>query len=358
MKAIIVSEAPKNDQPTSTRTEASATKTSSTKTSSSAAPSSKAQSSSKPSPRLVLGEVDTPTLRPGEALVQVKAAGVNRADLLQAAGHYPPPEGASDILGLECAGVVANPGTTNLQPGQGVACLLEGGAYAEYVAVPEGQILPIPQGYSFAEAASVVEVACTVWSNLGMLAGIKPGHTVLVHGGGGGIGTFAIQLLKHLGATVAVTAGSAEKLEACRELGANILINYREQDFASELRNRCDRILDIIGAKYLDANLKALAPDGHIVIIGMQGGVKGELNIGRLLSKRGSISATALRARDAEDKARIVASTVEHVWPLLESGAIRHHIHTTLPLKRAQEAHQLLSDGTAVGKVVLTVGEE
>lgn len=305
--------------------------------------------------QLELQDVPTPELREGEVLVRVHATGVNRADLLQTAGHYPPPPGESEILGLECAGVIVDPGTTDYKEGDHVAALLAGGGYAEYVAVPEGQLLPIPKGYSFVEAASIVEVATTVWSNIGMLTGLEPDHTILIHGGAGGIGTFAIQLAKHVGATVAVTAGSEAKLQRCRELGADILINYREQDFAEELRDRCDRILDIMGAKYLDSNIKALADGGHQVTIGMQGGVKGELNIGRLLAKRGTISATALRSRTKEDKARIVASTIAHVWPLLEDGAITHQIDRTYPLADAAQAHAALAAGEVTGKIVLTV---
>ncbi|MEZ2121885.1 MULTISPECIES: NAD(P)H-quinone oxidoreductase [unclassified Corynebacterium] len=304
---------------------------------------------------LTWSEVPTPTIRPGEVLVEVKAVGVNRADLLQAAGHYPPPPGVSEIIGLECAGVIADPGDSGREKGERVACLLAGGAYAEYVAVPAGQLLPIPEGYSFAEAASVVEVACTLWSNLVMVAGLHEGQTVLLHGGAGGIGTFGIQLAKQLGCTVAVTAGSAEKLATCRELGADILVNYREEDFAEVLKNRADVILDIMGAKYLDPNLRALAMGGHIVVIGMQGGVKGELNIGRLLSKRGSISATGLRGRDLEDKARIVAEVIEHVWPMLDDGRIQVTIHRTLPISQAAEAHRLLDSGEVTGKLILTV---
>ncbi|MDO4761846.1 MAG: NAD(P)H-quinone oxidoreductase [Corynebacterium sp.] len=305
--------------------------------------------------KLALIDTPTPTLKEGEVLVRVHAAGVNRADILQAAGHYPPPEGESEIIGLECAGIIEDPGTTNRSKGEPVACLLAGGGYAEYAAVPEGQLMPIPQGYSFAEAAAVVEVATTVWSNIGMLTGLSKEHTILIHGGAGGIGTFAIQMAKHIGATVAVTAGSVEKLQTCAQLGADILINYREQDFAEIMKNKCNRILDIMGAKYLDANLTALAMDGHMVIIGLQGGVKGELNIGKLLSKRGTISATALRARDRADKARIVADTVANIWNLLEEGIIRHHIHATLPLEEAQIAHDMLKSGEVTGKLVLTV---
>ena len=313
------------------------------------------QTEEKNTASLELQEVPVPTLKPGEVLVEVKAAGVNRADLLQTQGNYPVPAGASEILGLECAGVIADPGDTDRQQGEKVACLLTGGGYAEYVAVPAGQLLPIPNNYSFVEAASIVEVACTVWSNIGMLAGLKEGQTFLIHGGGGGIGTFAIQMGKALGATVAVTAGSPEKLDTCRQLGADILINYKEEDFAEVLKNKADVILDIIGAKYLGQNVKALAKDGHMVTIGLQGGVKGELNLGLLLAKRGTVSATALRGRDDEDKARIVAATRENIWPLLDSNKISHHIDRTLPLAEAAQALQALQDGTVTGKLVLEV---
>ncbi|MEJ5927823.1 NAD(P)H-quinone oxidoreductase [Corynebacterium sp. H128] len=310
----------------------------------------------------ILAQDKTPTLctvpRPeiadGEVLVKVKAVGVNRGDLLQVAGHYPPPPGVSEVLGLECAGFIEDPGTTSRAKGEEVACLLAGGGYAEFVAVPEGQLFPVPAGWSMTEAAAIVEVAATVHSNM-QLAGLKAGDTLLIHGGAGGIGTFAIQYAKALGCTVAVTAGSAEKLDVCRQLGADILINYREEDFAEVMKNKCNVILDIIGAKYLDQNVRALAMDGHLIIIGMQGGVKGELNIGRLLTKRASISATALRARDLADKARIVADTVHTVWPMLADGRINHHLSTELPLAEAAKAHQLLKEGAVTGKIVLVV---
>ncbi|WP_053546041.1 NAD(P)H-quinone oxidoreductase [Corynebacterium deserti] len=312
------------------------------------------QTEEKVTASLELQEVPVPTLKSGEVLVEVKAAGVNRADLLQTQGNYPVPPGASEILGLECAGVIVDAGDTDRSIGEEVACLLTGGGYAQFVAVPQGQLMPIPNGYSFVEAASIVEVACTVWSNIGMLAGLKEGDLFLIHGGAGGIGTFAIQMGKALGATVAVTAGSAEKLETCKELGADILINYKEEDFAETLKNQADVILDIIGAKYLAQNVKAMAKDGHMVTIGMQGGVKGELNLGHLLAKRGTISATALRGRDVEDKARIVRSTVDNIWPLLNNKKISHHIDHTLPLAQAAEALQKLQEGTVTGKLVLT----
>ena len=313
------------------------------------------QTEEKNTASLELQDVPTPTLKPGEVLVEVKAAGVNRADLLQTQGNYPVPPGASEILGLECAGVIADPGDTDRQKGEEVACLLTGGGYAEFVAVPEGQLMPIPEGFSFVEAASIVEVACTVWSNIGMLAGLKEGQTFLVHGGAGGIGTFAVQMGKAMGAKVAVTTGSPEKLATCQQLGADILINYREEDFAEVLKNKVDVILDIIGAKYLGQNVKALAKDGHMVTIGLQGGVKGELNLGLLLAKRGNISATALRGRDDADKARIVAATIEAIWPMLADGRITPHIDHTLPLADAAKALKALEDGTVTGKLVLEV---
>ena len=309
---------------------------------------------------LELQEVERPELQDGEVLVKVTAAGVNRADLLQLRGHYPPPAGASEILGLECTGVIADAGTTDRQVGEEVGALLSGGAYAEYVAVPAGQLTPIPEGYSHAEAASVIEVACTVWSNLVMAAGLTKGQTVLIHGGSGGIGTMAIQIAKALGARVAVTAGSAEKLETCRKYGADILINYREQDFVDELKGSCDVILDIMGAKYLKANMKSLAKDGHLVIIGMQGGTKEEINLGALLANRLTIQGTTLRSRSVEDKSDIVAETVKNVWPWLADGTVTHHLHASYPLEKAAEAHAALDSGEVTGTLVLEVaqGEE
>ncbi|AZA14628.1 NAD(P)H-quinone oxidoreductase [Corynebacterium choanae] len=304
---------------------------------------------------LVLTEVPDPQLRAGEVLVEVHAAGVNRGDLLQAAGHYPPPPGASEIMGLECAGVVVDSGDTHVPVGKQVCCLLAGGAYAEKVAVPAEHLLEIPQGYSMVDAAAVVEVACTVFSNLVMLAGLRPGETVLIHGGAGGIGSFAIQMAKELGCTVITTCGSAEKAEYCRKLGADEVINYREEDFAEVAKNRANVILDIMGAKYLAGNIQALANDGRIVIIGMQGGVKGELNIGKLLQKRGTIITSALRSRPLQDKAEIVAATQQAVWPHLVDKSISNSISKVFPLAEAAQAHAWLAGGENTGKVVLQV---
>ena len=304
---------------------------------------------------LELREVEVPKLRSGEVLVKVQAAGVNRGDILQTMGAYPPPPGASEILGLEAAGTIADAGDTNWEVGTEVGCLLAGGGYAEYVAVPQGQLLPVPEGFSVEETAAVVEVGCTVWSNLGIEAGLHEGQRILIHGGGGGVGTFAIQVAKALGAEVAVTAGSQEKLDRCRELGADILINYKEHDFVEELKGSCDVILDIIGAKYLEKNMKCLAKDGKLIIIGMQGGTKAEINLGAMLPKRLTIQGTTVRARDLDDKAQIVAGTVENVWPMLEDGRVKHALHATYPLADAAQAHTALDSGEVTGTLVLAV---
>ncbi|NHN57026.1 NAD(P)H-quinone oxidoreductase [Calidifontibacter sp. DB0510] len=311
---------------------------------------------------LTLAEVPDPPVAEGEVLVDVAAAGVNRADLMQRQGFYPPPKGASELPGLEVSGRIAEvgDGVTGWSIGDEVCAVLAGGGYAERVAVPAGQLLPIPSGVSLVEAAGLPEVACTVWSNIVMTARFTGGDTVLLHGGSSGIGTMAIQVVKALGGRVAVTAGSAEKLERCRQLGADILINYREQDFVEEIKaatdgRGADIILDVIGAKYLSRNVSALASDGRLVIIGLQGGREGELNIGELLAKRGSVIATSLRGRDLADKARIVSQVRERLWPLIASGAVRPVIDQTLPLADAAEAHRILNASQHIGKVLLTV---
>lgn len=304
---------------------------------------------------LELTEVDTPQLQDGEVLVRVTAAGVNRGDIVQAEGKYPPPRGESEIIGLECAGVIEDPGTTGREKGEEVGCLLAGGGYAEYVAVPEGQLTPKPANLTLEETAGVVEAACTVWSNLGMLAGIQEGDNVLIHGGAGGIGSFAIQLCKALGCTVAVTAGSQEKLDYCKGLGADVLINYKEQDFAEELKAWADVILDVVGGPYLEQNIKALTTDGRLVVIAVQGGPKGTLSLGRMMPRRLSVHATTLRARPRPMKAEIVASTVKNVWPLIESGQIKPNITATFPLADAAKAHDHMDSGDNTGKIVLTV---
>ncbi|MCT7356472.1 NAD(P)H-quinone oxidoreductase [Streptomyces sp. 15-116A] len=309
---------------------------------------------------LVWEEAPDPVPGEGEVLVEVVAAAVNRADILQRQGHYDPPPGASPHPGLECSGRIAalGSGVGGWAVGDEVCALLSGGGYAEKVAVPAGQLLPVPEGLDVKQAAALPEVVCTVWSNVFMIAHLRPGETLLVHGGSSGIGTMAIQLAKAVGAKVAVTAGTEEKLERCAELGADILINYREQDFVEELEKATDGagadvILDNMGAKYLDRNVKALAVNGRLAIIGMQGGVKGELNIGRLLAKRAAISATSLRARPLEEKAAIVAAVREHVWPLIAGGRVRPVIDRELPMPEAAEAHRVVEESGHVGKVVL-----
>ncbi|MEV6975437.1 NAD(P)H-quinone oxidoreductase [Kitasatospora sp. NPDC093806] len=309
---------------------------------------------------LVWAEVPDPVPGEGEVLVEVAATAVNRADLLQRQGHYDPPPGSSRYPGLECAGRIAalGPGVAGWAVGDEVCALLVGGGYAERVAVPVGQLLPVPKGLTPEQAAALPEVVCTVWSNVFLTAHLRPGETLLVHGGASGIGTMAIQLAKAVGARVAVTAGSAGKLARCAELGADILIDYREQDFVEVLREAtggagADVILDIMGAKYLPRNVDALAVNGRLVIIGLQGGVKGELNLNTLLRKRGAVIATNLRGRPLAEKAAIVAAVREHVWPLVESGVVRPVVDRVLPLSEAAEGHRVVEAGAQVGKVVL-----
>ncbi|MFN8106557.1 MAG: NAD(P)H-quinone oxidoreductase [Nocardioidaceae bacterium] len=304
--------------------------------------------------------VDRPDLRPGpgEVVIKTVATAVNRADLLQRMGLYPPPPGASDVLGLECSGRIAAVGKgVELKVGAEVCALLTAGGYAEQVLVPAGQVMQLPPGVDLSTAAAVPEVAATVWSNVVMIAGLKAGDRFLVHGGAGGIGTFAIQLAKALGATVFATAGSAEKLDLCRSLGADEVINYREDDFVEVLSRvgGADIILDNMGAKYLSRNIAALAPEGRLVIIGMQGGVKAELNIAELLGKRGAVIATSLRARPDTDKAMICASLSEHVWPLFAQGKIRPVIGQEFNLDQITQAHQALDSATSTGKVLVKI---
>jgi putative PIG3 family NAD(P)H quinone oxidoreductase len=317
------------------------------------------------SDQLVWQEVPDVSVGPGEVLIKVAAAGVNRADVLQAAGKYPPPPGASEIIGMEVSGVVAEvgEGVTEWTVGQEVCALLSGGGYAEHVAVPAGQVLPIPDGVDLIDAAGLPEVACTVWSNLVLTAHLGNGQLLLMHGGASGIGSHAIQVARALGARVAVTAGSAEKLEVCRELGADITINYRDEDFVARLREESDSkgadvIFDIMGAAYLDRNIDALAIDGQLVIIGMQGGIKGELNIGKLMAKRARVIGTTLRARPVtgpNSKTEIVQAVTASVWPMIAEGKVRPIIGARMPIEQAGAAHQDLVASKVTGKIVLTV---
>ncbi|HSU73893.1 MAG TPA: NAD(P)H-quinone oxidoreductase [Terrabacter sp.] len=310
---------------------------------------------------LVLAEVPDPEVRAGQVLVDVVAAGVNRADVMQRLGHYPPPPGASEYPGLEVSGRIAalGDGVEGWQIGDEVCALLDGGGYAERVAVPAEQLLPVPTGVSLVDAAGLPEVACTVWSNVFMVANIQPGQVLLVHGGSSGIGTMAIQLGRAVGAHVAVTAGSQAKLDVCRELGAEMLVNYREEDFVERLRDLskghgADVILDNMGAKYLARNVDALATSGRLVTIGLMGGRKGELDMGTLLAKRAAVIATSLRARPAAEKAAIVAAVREHVWPLVEAGSVRPVIHSHHPLEQAADAHREMEASGHIGKILLT----
>jgi putative PIG3 family NAD(P)H quinone oxidoreductase len=310
---------------------------------------------------LSIGEVPDPAAGPGEVVLDIAAAGLNRADLLQRQGFYPPPPGASDVLGMECSGTVAavGEGVTGWAVGDPGCALLSSGAYATKVALPVGQLMPVPDGVDLVTAAALPEVACTVWSNVFMVAGLRPEETLLVHGGAGGIGTFAIQLAAAYGARVFTTAGTAEKRDLVRELGAEIAIDYREEDFVDVVKQATDGagadvILDNMGASYLARNVAALATEGRLVIIGMQGGTKAELDINALLRKRGAIVATTLRARPATEKAAICAAVVEHVWPLVADGTVRAVVDTTLPLERAAEAHALMESGAHSGKILLT----
>ncbi|AQZ67660.1 NADPH:quinone oxidoreductase [[Actinomadura] parvosata subsp. kistnae] len=298
-------------------------------------------------------EVPDPQVERGDVLIDVTASAVNRADVLQRQGFYDPPPGSPPYPGLEVSGVVAEVGADveQFKPGDEVCALLGGGGYAERVAVPWQQVMPAPANVPLRAAAGLPEVACTVWSNVFMVGRLRRGETLLVHGGASGIGTFAVQLAKALGAHVVTTVGSAAKAEQVRELGADEVINYREEDFADKVR--ADVILDIMGAKYLTGNVRALRTGGRLVIIGLQGGRKGEIDLGAMLSKRLSVHATTLRARPVDEKGVIVRSVVDNVWPLVEAGAVKPVVYAEVPMAEAAEAHRMLDSGEHVGKILL-----
>jgi putative PIG3 family NAD(P)H quinone oxidoreductase len=309
---------------------------------------------------LSLQEVPDPVPGEGEVLVEVTAAGVNPADVMQRMGFYPPPPGASAYPGLECSGRITQvgPGVSGWQVGDSVCALMAGGGYAELVAVPAGQLLPIPDGVSLADAAALPEVACTVHASVFGQAGLAPGEVLLVHGGAGGIGTMAIQLAKARGATVACTAGSAAKLDRCRELGADHAISYRDEDFVTAVKDftggrGADVILDIVGAPYLARNIDALATSGRLVQISVRDGARAEIDLGVLMRKRITIYASTLRARPVPEKTVIVSAVRDQVWPLVASGQVAPVIDRTLPLAEAAQAHRLIEDGGHVGKVLL-----
>lgn len=310
---------------------------------------------------LSVTEVADPVPGAGEVLIDVVAAGLNRADVQQRRGFYPPPEGASAVPGLEVSGHIADAGRSRFTVGDPVVALLAGGGYAEKVAVPAGQVVHAPEGVDLMAAAALPETAATVWSNLVLQAGLAPGDDVLIHGASGGIGVMAIQVSLALGAVPHVTAGSAAKLELARSLGARTLINYREQDFVDAVRaatdgRGADVILDVVGAKYLARNVKSLATGGRLVVIGLQGGATAELDLAALMGKRASVAGTTLRARPVAEKSAIMAAVRENVWPLVASGAVRPLVDRTFPLALVAEAHTYFDAGEHTGKILLSMG--
>ena len=309
---------------------------------------------------LELVEEPQPGPGPGEIGIAVAAAGINRADLLQRQGHYPPPPGASDIIGLEVSGRVAElgDGVAGWTVGDPCVALLAGGGYASYAVVPAGQVVPPPPGVDLVTAAGLIEVAATVQSNLAN-AWLAPGEVVLVHGGAGGIGSFAIPYAKHLGATVIATAGAPEKLDFCRSRGADHVLSYRE-DWAAGVRRitedrGVDVILDPIGGKYLEEHVRLLATAGRLVVIGFQGGGKGTVDLRQLLAKRGWIHSASLRGRPVEEKAAICRAVVDQVWPLIADGTIEPAPYETFPLTDAAAAHARMESGGHTGKILLVV---
>jgi NADPH2:quinone reductase len=305
----------------------------------------------------------TPLPGPGEVLVHVRASGVNRPDVMQRKGQYPPPPGASDLPGLEVAGTVvagdtAELAAAGLAPGDPVCALVTGGGYAEYCAVPLGQCLPVPAGWSMVEAASLPETFFTVWSNVFDRAGLKPGETLLVHGGSSGIGVTAIQLGKAFGATVLVTAGSEEKCAACRDLGADHAVNYRTSDFVAEVMQftqgrGADVILDMVAGDYIAREIGCMASDGRLAVIAVLGGARAEFDAGQLLFRRLTITGSTLRARPVAFKAAIAGQLRARVWPLITAGRIRPVIASAIPAAQAAQAHALMESGRHVGKIVL-----
>ena len=301
-----------------------------------------------------------PQPEPGEVIIDISSTAVNRADLLQRKGNYPPPPGTTDILGLECSGTIVSVGAalTMDRIGERVTALLNGGGYAQKVAVPLGQVMSVPEGVSLTDAGALPEIAATVWSNFTKVLHLREGNTILIHGGGGGIGTFAIQVAKALGVKVAVTAGSQEKLNVCASLGADLLINYKEQDFVEVIQETwggTDNILDNMGASYLSKNIEALKRNGHLAIIGMQGGTKVDFQIDQLLRKNATISATSLRGRPESEKSAICREVEKIVWPWITDGTVKLVIDRVMPIEDAGEAHKILENSEATGKILLQV---
>jgi putative PIG3 family NAD(P)H quinone oxidoreductase len=306
--------------------------------------------------------VPDPVVGPGEVLVEIAASGVNRADLMQREGKYPPPPGASSILGLECSGRIAQLGAgtdADWAIGDEVCALLAGGGYAELVAVPAGQLLPRPRGLGLVDAAGLPEAACTVWSTVFAQTGLSAGQSLLVHGGTSGIGSFAIQFARARGIRVFATAGTAAKCARAVELGAELAINYRDDDFVSGVREATDGrgvdvVLDLVGASYLSRNIDVLALDGHVVVIATQGGRRGELDLGALMAKRGTLYSAGLRARPIAQKAAIVRQVLDEVWPAVESGEVSVVIEQLVSMDEAAEGHRIMEAGDHTGKIILT----
>lgn len=313
---------------------------------------------------LKVTEIDEPSITGDGVLIDVAAAGINRADVLQRQGNYAVPPNASDVFGLEVSGTIAEigsevPAEAGLTVGDKVVALVDSGGYAEKVVAPWPQVLPAPEGMDLFEAAGLPEVAATVFSNVFMAAAAREGETLLVHGGAGGIGTHAIQVAKALGLMVLATVGSQDKADYVTELGATA-INYRDEDFVERVQeltdgHGADVILDVVGAKYLERNIDALAVNGRITIIGLQGGVKGEINLSKLMAKRAAVIGTTLRARPLSEKAQIVGAVRQIVWPHVNSGAVRPNTDKTFPLDQVREAHQYFDSGSHIGKVLLTM---
>ncbi|KAJ8761360.1 hypothetical protein K2173_001489 [Erythroxylum novogranatense] len=309
---------------------------------------------------LQVQDVEVPQIKDDEVLINVVATALNRADTLQRKGSYPPPKGASVYPGLECSGIVEAVGdkVSRWKVGDQVCALLSGGGYAEKVVVPAGQVLPIPAGVSLKDAAAFPEVACTVWSTVFMTSKLSAGETFLVHGGSSGIGTFAIQIAKYQGARVFVTAGTEEKLAVCKDLGADICINYKTEDFVTRVKEETggkgvDCILDCVGASYLQRNLDSLNIDGRLFIIGFMSGAVTEINLGSVFAKRLTVQAAGLRTRSPENKAQIVHEVEKIVWPAIAAGKVKPVIYKCFSFSDAAEAHRLMESSQHVGKIIL-----
>ncbi|XP_022848073.1 quinone oxidoreductase PIG3-like [Olea europaea var. sylvestris] len=309
---------------------------------------------------LQLKEVDDPQIKDDEVLIRIVATALNRADTLQRMGRYDPPKGDSLYPGLECSGTIEAVGknVSRWKIGDQVCALVGGGGYAEKIAVPSGQVLPVPPGVSLQDAASFPEVACTVWSTIFMMSHLSKGETLLIHGGSSGIGTFTIQLATYHGVKVFVTAGSEEKLAACKDLGAAVCINYKTEDFVARVKDETggkgvDVILDNIGGSYLQRNIDSLNFDGRLFIIGFMGGVKTEVNLAGLLARRLTVQSAGLRNRSRDNKALIVSEVEKNVWPAIASGKIKPVVYKCFPLAEAAEAHRLMESSNHIGKILL-----